>query len=372
MAKNYYDLLEVSKNATDEEIKKSYKKLAKKYHPDLNPGNKEAESKFKEISEAYAVLSDPDKRREYDSVGHDAFTNSGHGFNFQNMNYEDMRHFNFGGSSFEDLFGDLFGGRSGKSGFSRGRQSNPFAPTKGDDITLQITIPFKDAVYGSIKEINVNRSTKCTSCGGMGGKKSTCSSCNGTGAGQSNGFFQQPCGTCGGTGQQLIDRCKNCGGRGSVSTSEKIKINIPAGVDNDSKIRLSGKGHAGTNGGPDGDLYIITKIIPSEVYVREGNDLYLDVNIDIFEASLGTKLTVPTPYGQVNLNIEPGFKSGRKFRLKEKGMPHIKKSTKGDLYIVVHIVTPEKLSSEAKDLLMQAKEKTPALDRSDILAKGSL
>ncbi len=364
MAENYYDILGVSKTATADEIKKSYRVLARKYHPDVNPGDKEAEDKFKKLSEAYAVLSDPEKRREYDSIGHDAFTSSGHGYNFQNMNFEDMRNFNFGGASFEDIFGDFFGGFTSSS--SKGRSKS----RKGSDITYSIKIPFADAVKGGSYELNISRNDTCKTCHGTGGKKTSCSSCHGTGMASGGAFFASTCRTCHGTGEKIIEPCKECRSKGYVPTQEHIKIKIPAGIDNDAKIRVAGKGHAGENGAPAGDLYIKTNIINNPVYKRNGSDLTINMDIDIFEATLGTKLQVPTPYGAVNLNIPAGVKSGQKLRLKGKGMPVMKKNTTGDLYVVINIIAPDKIKDDIRDLLIKAQEKSPSIDRSDILSKG--
>lgn len=366
MAKDYYEILGVSKSATADEIKKSYKKLAKKYHPDVNPNNKEAENKFKELSEAYAVLSDEEKRKEYDSVGHEAFTNSGHGYNFKNMNYDDMRNFNFGGASFEDLFSDIFGGSS------RRRRGGRSEAAKGEDITYSMRIPFADSIHGSSYEINVNRSIKCSECAGTGGKKSTCRTCGGSGVGGSNGFFQTQCETCGGTGQQITDPCKKCRGVGHINVSERIKIKIPAGVSNGSKIRIAGKGNSGFGGGPEGDLYIITEVAPHPLYVRNDSDLSVTVDVDIFEALLGNKITVPTPYGQVTLNLPAGVQNGQKFRLKGKGVPMLKKDVKGDLYVIINVITPKNLTSEITASLKAAMEKTSRPDRSALLDKGKI
>ncbi len=368
MAKDYYEILETTKSATADEIKKNYRKLARKYHPDVNPGDKDAENKFKELSEAYAVLSDPEKRKEYDSVGHDAFTNSGHGYNFQNMNYEDMRNFNFGGTSFEDLFGDIFGNLGGGR-----RRRTASSSRKGEDITYSIRIPFADAVKGSSYEINVNRTVKCPSCGGTGGKKSVCTECGGSGVSKnSRGFFQTSCEACGGTGEKYTEACKTCGTSGFVSTSERIKVSIPAGVGSGSKIRLAGKGNASSGSGPDGDLYIITEVASHPVYERNGADLSVNVPIDIFEAALGAKITVPTPYGDVSLNIPPGTQNGQKFRLKGKGMPVLKKDAKGDLYVIAKVIIPKAVTEEERKKLQEIMDGTRRPDRSDLLAKGRI
>ena len=363
MARNYYDILGVSQTATADEIKKSYKKLAKKYHPDVNPNDKEAENKFKELSEAYAVLSDEEKRKEYDSVGHDAFTQSGRGYNFQNMNYEDMRNFNFGGSSFEDLFGDIFGGARRRRGGATAR--------KGEDITYSMFVPFADAVKGASYEINISRTIKCDACGGSGGKKNTCTDCRGTGV-SSSGFFRTQCPTCGGSGQKITDPCKKCHGQGVISISERIKVKIPAGVDTGSKIRIAGKGNAGHSNMPDGDLYIITEVGKHSVYERVGDDLNVKADIDIFEAALGNKITVPTPYGQVTLNLPAGTQNGQKFRLKGKGMPMLKKGGNGDLYVVINVIVPKNLTEDVMDVLKTAMENTSRPNRQIMLNNGKL
>ncbi len=368
MAKTYYDILEVQKSSTADEIKKSYRKLARKYHPDVNPDNAEAEAKFKEISEAYAVLSDDEKRKEYDTLGHDAFTNSGQGYNFSNMNFDDMRNFNFGGGgSFEDIFGDIFGGRT-----SRARTTRRPTNTKGDDITYAIKVPFADSVKGNSIEVSVNHSVKCETCGGSGGKKATCTQCGGTGSNAQGGFFQMPCNNCGGTGEQYSEKCKTCNTSGYTLTTERIKVNIPAGIHNGAKIRIAGKGNAGKGNGPSGDLYIITEIIASPVYSREKDDLFVTIPVDIFEATLGSKINVPTPYGAVTLSIPAGTKGGQKFRLKGKGMPIIRKETKGDLYIIIELVTPKEINEEVTQMLKNAMEKTSRPDRQSIIEKATV
>lgn len=365
MAKSYYDILETTKSATDEEIKRNYKRLAKKYHPDVNPDNKEAENKFKELSEAYAVLSDPEKRKEYDSVGHDAFTNSGHGYNFQNMNYEDIRNFNFGGTSFEDIFGDIFGSMTG-------RKSKRNINSKGDDITYSVKIPFSDAVKGSTYEINVNRQVKCPTCKGTGGAKKICPKCHGSGFSGKNAFLNIPCQYCNGSGEVFSEPCKTCNTQGITISNERIKVNIPKGVITGSKVRIAGKGHCSQGKGKDGDLYIITDITNHPIYERKVNDLYINIDIDIFEALLGTKITAPTPYGEISLNIPAGTQNGQKFRIKGKGMPLLRSEEKGDLYIVVNLVIPEIKNENDKQKLQEIMNNTSRIDRSKILSQGKI
>ncbi len=304
MAQNYYDILGVDKKATDEEIKKAYRSMARKYHPDVNQGDKGAEAKFKEVSEAYAVLSDKEKRDQYDNLGHDAFTHSGQGYDFNNMNYEDMRNFNFGGMSMEDLLGDIFGTRS--------RRSN--RPMKGPDVQYSLSIPFADVIRGNEYELNLSS----------------------------------------GTGQ------------------ERIKVKIPAGVDNNSKIRIAGKGGPGINNGPKGDLYILPRIPKHSVYEREGSDLYIQMDIDMFEATLGTKIQVPTPYGAVNLSIPAATQEGQKFRLKGKGVPSLKGNVKGDLYVVARIRIPEIKDESDKKILTEMMNRYARPDRDAIVRKGTI
>ncbi len=371
MARSYYDILGVKKTASQDEIKKSYRKLARKYHPDINPGNKEAEAKFKEISEAYAVLSDKTKRKEYDSLGHDAFTSGGHGFDFSNMNYEDMKSGSYGGFSFEDIFGDLFGG-GGRSSRRTSRQS---PAGKGENLNYTIQVPFRDAIFGNEYEISVNRMVRCDSCGGNGGDKVTCSACGGTGQSkQQAGFFGMsiPCQSCGGTGYTLKNICSKCGGNGFVRKNERLKIKIPAGVANNSKIRIAGKGNEGSPGYPNGDLYIITNVASHPLYERKGDNLYLNVDVDMFEAALGSKITVPTPYGEVNLNIPAGTQPGQKFRLKGKGVPHLKGGGKGDLYIIINVKIPQIAIDADRNALSEMKKRYSKPLRTELLRKGKV
>ncbi len=365
-SKDYYEILEVSKSATAEDIKKNYKKLAKKYHPDMHPNDKEAEIKFKELSEAYAVLSDSEKRKDYNSLGHEAFTSSGQGHNFRNMNSEDMRSFRFGGNtSFEDIFGDAFG-------TGRRKKKKP-ANQKGDDKLYAVTIDLDDAITGSIIELSITRREKCKQCNGATGTKGKCTDCNGTGEDQSQrSYYQESCYTCDGSGEAIVEPCKVCGATGLTPIYEKIKVTVPKGIKNGGKIRLSGKGDDGRGTGKTGDLYIEININEHSIYTRDGDNLYLNLDVDMFEALLGAKITVPTPYGEVMLNIPKGSNNEQKFRLKSRGMPKMKSVEFGDLYVVIHVKTPKIEDDNILNDLKSIMDKTKRIDRSLILNEGMI
>ncbi|MDR2400021.1 MAG: DnaJ domain-containing protein [Deferribacteraceae bacterium] len=358
---NYYEVLGVPKTATQEEIKKAYRALARKYHPDVNKNDKSAETKFKEISEAYATLSDADKKSQYDAVGHEAFTRSGQGYDFNNMNFEDLKNFNFGGFSMEDILGDFLGG-----GRRRRRVSN------GEDIQYSLPITFADVIHGNVYEFNLNRTKSCPKCKVEGGGRIPCPVCKGTGYTTGGMFGMETCKHCKGAQTVPKSNCPGCGGRGVIHVSERIKVKIPAGVDSSSKIRIAGKGNAGANGGGDGDLFIIPIIEKHPVYGRNGADLSITADIDIFEAALGAKITVPTPYGQVNLNIPPATQEGQKFRLKEKGIPRLKGGGVGDLYVSAHIVVPKLTQDGDTARLNEIKAHYPHPDREKLLKRGAV
>lgn len=364
MARDYYEELGVNKSASADEIKKAYRKLARKYHPDVNPGDKAAEDQFKKISEAYGVLSDEEKRKQYDSIGHDTFVSGGQGYDFSGANFEDIKN-TFGG--FEDIFGDLFGGR--RSNASRNR------PVKGEDLYYNMRIPFYDAIHGNEYEIDVNHTVSCSECGGKGGDKKTCPTCNGTGQTSRNrgGFFVgSVCTSCGGTGEVTVKQCPKCHGRGETESKERIKVRIPKGVDKNSKIRVSGKGNAGARGGASGDLYIVTNVQDSPVYKREGDNLYVDVEMDMFEVSLGTKIEAPTPYGPVSLSIPAGTQPGQKFRLRGKGVPMLKGGGTGDLYLVIDVKIPAVAYEADRNSLKEMMTKYATNAREELLKKGKL
>ena len=349
--RDYYDVLGVSKNATDDEIKKAYRKLAKQYHPDLNPGNKEAEEKFKEINEANEVLSDPQKRSQYDQFGHTDPTQQGFGGGFGG--------FGGGFGGFDDIFSTIFGGGS------RGSSSrNSTRPRQGDDIEQTITIDFMEAIYGCKKLIKVNVEDECNSCGGTGAYSAKdikiCSRCRGAGSVlvEQNSLFgriqtQTTCPKCGGKGQEIKRTCDSCGGKGRVRKSKDITVTIPEGVMDGMSMRLEGKGHAGANGGPHGDLFIHVRVKEHEDFIREGDDIYLEVPITISQAVLGDSIDVPTVYGSVNLRLPAGTQSHTKFRLKGKGAKNVRSKINGDQYVIVKIDTPRTLTNEEKKLYEQ-------------------
>lgn len=363
--KDYYEILGVSKTATDEEIKRSFRKLAKQYHPDVNkePG---AEEKFKEIGEAYAVLSDPNKRQQYDQFGHAAFQNGAGGAG--GAGFQD---FNFGDINLDDILSDLFGG--GFSSFSsfggRGRSNRS---SKGQDIRVVVALSFEEAVFGCEKDIKLNISSNCSSCKGKGGfGEKSCRTCGGQGRvlEQQQTIFgymqtQKVCPDCRGTGKSFETICDDCRGKGVVNKDKTLTVTIPEGVDEDSQLRLSGKGSAGVNGGPNGDVFIEFKIKEHPLFERNGSDIYLEVPIAITDAILGTKKEIPTLYGNVILEIKPGTQNYTKLKIKGKGIKTPNSSSKGDMYAVINIIIPTKLDRKQKQLL-QDLAKTDLEDSSE-------
>ena len=366
MSKDFYEILGVAKTATPEELKKAYRKLAIKYHPDKNPGDAAAEEKFKEISNAYEVLSDPAKRQRYDQLGHDAFTQTG-GQGFGGFG-------GGGGGGFRDpmdMFSQFFGGGNGGGGFSfedlfgggSRRRRDPNAPQQGSDLRCDIEIAFEDAVFGATREITVTKSADCTECGGSGcaagtGKK-TCTRCGGSGqVTVSQGFFamQQTCPTCRGTGQIIEKPCSACRGTGRKNVEEKIPVRIPPGVDNGDRLRVSGKGEGGVRGGAAGDLYVVIHVRASQVFERDGVDLYCKLPIDPFTAMLGGVVEVPTVSGMTKMKVEAGTQSGAVLRIKGKGMPALRGGARGDLHVQLQVETPVGLDSEVKKKLEEVRQ----------------
>ena len=356
--RDYYEVLGLQKGASDNDIKKAFRKMAMKYHPDKNPGDKVAEEKFKEINEAYAVLSDPEKKEKYDRFGHAGVDpNSGFGGGAGGFG-------GFGG--FEDIF-DMFGGAfGGFGGGSRGRRNN--GPRKGSDLQKAVTITFEEAAFGTKKEIRLNKYVKCKTCGGSGAapgtSKKSCPKCGGTGEIRTAqrtplGTFQSvsPCPDCNGTGEINETPCPDCGGSGKTRDNVTISVNIPAGVDNDSVIPIKGQGEPGVNGGPDGDLYIVINVEPHKIFERRGQDLCLEIPITFDQAALGDDIIVPTLEGKVSYKVPSGTQPDTIFRLKGKGIKSVRGNRKGDLYVKVNLEVPTKLNSKQKKAISAMAEK---------------
>jgi molecular chaperone DnaJ len=377
---DYYDLLGVSRKASAKEIRSAFRKLARKYHPDLNPGDKAAEEKFKQLQEAYDVLSDTKKRQMYDQYGfysenvptgdYGPRPEEGGG---PNVNF-DFGGFDFGGqqgggSTFRDLFGQFFGG---------GRRGVAVEPEQeaGGDLEYQIEIGFWDAVRGSVRKLQITRLDTCQNCHGTGavGTPQTCPTSNGTGSIQQTAGkmrFNVPCNRCGGTGK-LHTPCPVCGGEGRVRRTETIDVRIPVGVANGGRVRVPGKGNAGTMGAPAGDLYLRVVVHPHEFFDRRGNDLYTKVPVTVPEATLGAKIEVPTIDGRSLVRIPPGTSSGRSLRLREKGVPHGKSGARGDQYVEIQIVVPEPTDERVRKLMKDLEEIAPADPRKDLFAKAGV
>ena len=359
--RDYYEVLGVGKDADAKEIKKAYRKLAMKYHPDKNPGDKDAEEKFKEINEAYEVLSDEEKRSTYDRFGHDGLNGQGGFGGGQGFG-------GFGGSGFggfEDIFGDIFGSSFG-GGFG-GSSSRRRGPKRGADIRQSVTISFEDAAFGKKIKVKINRSEECEECHGSGARpgtsKKTCPTCHGSGTVQSvqrtpfgNIASQRTCSTCDGEGEINESPCNKCHGKGSIRKTKTIEVDIPAGIDDGQMIKLSGQGEVGEKGGPRGDLYIVVNVQKHDIFTREGYDVYIEMPIRFTQAALGDKLEVPTLDGKVSYTLPEGTQTGTVFRLREKGIPKLRSNSRGDQYVKVIIDTPKKLNEDQKELLRKFDE----------------
>ena len=354
--RDYYEVLGVGRDADDAAIKKAYRALAKKYHPDMNPGDAEAEKKFKEASEAYAVLSDPEKRRQYDQFGHAAFEGGAGGAG-------GFGGFDFSGADFSDIFGDIFGDLFGGGGRRGGRANN--GPMKGANIRKSIRITFEEAVFGCEKEMEVVLKDPCTTCNGTGAKPGTspetCPKCGGKGqvVYTSQSFFGtvqnvQTCPNCGGSGKVIKEKCSSCSGTGYTSSKKRIQVSIPAGIDNGQSVRIREKGEPGVNGGPRGDLLVEVNVSRHPIFQRQDMHIFSTVPITFAQAALGGDVRIPTVDGDVIYTVKAGTKTDTKVRLKGKGVPSLRNSqVRGDHYVTLVIQTPEKLSPEAKEALRE-------------------
>ena len=354
--RDYYEVLGVSKDASQSEIKSAFRKLAKKYHPDVSK-EPDAEEKFKEAKEAYAVLSDENKRSQYDKFGHSAFEGAGGaGFDFSDIDLSDILREAFGGS-----FGGGFTSGFSNFGFEDFGFGSKSRKTKGKDQIVRVDLTFEEAVFGTEKEITLTLNDTCDNCDGVGGfNVKTCDKCHGSGTITKEqatilGSFmtRTTCDKCGGKGETYSKECDKCHGSGKVRASKEIEVTVPAGIDNGNQLRIKGKGEAGSNGGPNGDIYLEFYVEKHEIFERQGNDIYLILPITMAEAALGTKKKVPTLYGNITLTIPAGSKTGDKHRVRGKGVSNINSYGKGDMYIVLEIKTPEKLTRDQKKLFEQ-------------------
>ena len=349
--RDYYEVLGVERSASGDAIKSAYRKLALKYHPDRNPDDSEAEEKFKEASEAYSVLSDAQKRQRYDQFGHQGVGGAGAGgFNPQDF------------SDFSDIFGDFFGFGDIFGGGGRRR-----GPRRGSDLQYELEIEFQEAVFGKETEIQFPRVDSCGTCNGSGAKPGTqprtCSTCGGRGqVYYQQGIFSvgRPCTACRGQGKVIESPCEECRGGGQVRRQRKMKINIPAGVDDGTRLRLTGEGEGGPNGGPAGDLYVLIRVKEHELFEREDHDLHCETGINVAQAALGAEIDVPTLEGDRKLKIPSGAQNGQRFRIRGQGVPHVNSGRRGDLIVHLRVLIPQKLSSEQKEHFEALRDLLPA------------
>lgn len=365
--RDYYAVLGVDKSATDDEIKSAYRKLAKKYHPDLNPDDKTAETKFKELGEAYEVLSNKEKRARYDQFGHAGVDSTyGAGSYGYSGGYGSGGFGGFDMGDLGDIFGDLFGGAFGGGGARRSASAN--APRKGADIRISLPLSFMEAALGCTKTIQINVQENCTECGGTGAAKGsspvTCDQCHGTGyvTVQQSMFgsvmrSSKPCPKCQGKGKTVDKPCSKCSGTGHVKTKRKIEITVPAGIDDEQSLQLRGRADAGTNGGPNGDVIAVVSVRPDPIFERERYDVYVTVPLTYAEAALGAEITVPTIDGKIKFTVPEGTQPDSVFRLKGKGITYVGKKIRGDQYVKVQLEVPKKLTRDQKEALKGFEEK---------------
>ncbi|MCL2217847.1 MAG: molecular chaperone DnaJ [Defluviitaleaceae bacterium] len=354
--KDYYEQLGVGRDANDDQLKKAYRKLAKQYHPDANPGDKAAEAKFKEISEAYSVLSDSSKRQTYDQFGHAAFEQGGGGGGFH------------GGVDINDIFGSFFGGGMDIGDIFGGGRQRP-RPRRGADLQMRLNIKFEEAVFGATKEVQLQSYDSCPTCKGSGAKPGTyaesCKKCNGTG---SERITQQsilgmmtrvvPCSTCKGEGKIIKDPCQQCRGNGRIRTSKTLEVNVPKGIDNGQSIRLTGKGEFGEKGAPAGDLYITVSVSPHKLFTRDGSHLYLEIPITFVQATLGDEISIPTlDGGEEKYNVKSGTQPGAVIQLRGKGVPNVHNPRNiGDLIVKLNVTVPTQLTDRQREMLVNFNE----------------
>ncbi|MCL2457435.1 MAG: molecular chaperone DnaJ [Desulfobulbus sp.] len=362
MSKSYYEILGIGKDASAEAIKKAYRKLAMKYHPDRNQGDTRAEEKFKEAAEAYEVLSDVQKRRIYDTYGKEGLLNSG--YTGPGSSEDIFSHIN-------DLFGDLFG-----FGGGRARRHDPNAQVQGEDLRYDIRISFMEAVHGANRQVEVTKRETCWTCEGSGARPGhrpqTCPMCQGRGqVVRSQGFFQvtTTCPRCHGAGQVITDPCADCQGEGLVNRSKKVSIRIPAGVDTGSRMRLAGEGEGGRRGGPSGDLYVVIHVDVHEHFQRDGQTIYLRLPVSMVRATLGCEADTPTIHGTTKLKIPAGTQSGERFVLRGEGVSSLRGDGKGDMVVEVQVLTPTKLSKEQKELLCKFDELSKEQEQEGFFAR---
>lgn len=367
MAKDYYSILGVSRNVSVAEIKKGYRKLARKHHPDLNPGDKNSEARFKEIQEAYSVLSDPKKKAQYDQFGsvRDVPPGGPYQQSYSSGGFEGFNFSDAGSSSFRDFFDNIFS--------SSQRQAYQ-GPQKGEDLRYTMKVGFFDAINGIQTRIQLARMAACGSCGGQGyiqvGGSKACPACGGTGKTTTpvgTMRFATACQACGGTGKAAGTECRVCHGRGQIQKTELIRVRIPAGVDSGSKVRIPGKGNAGNMGGPPGDLLIIIGVDSHKLFRREGTNIHIKVPITVPEATLGAKIEVPTIHGKSTIRIPPATKSGQKFRLRDKGVPKVKKKSRGDQFVEVYIVPPPFHDQRIREIMEELEKASDVNPRENLV-----